>query len=115
MPFLTLPTVGDVPVDLNAGSARLEKEEVGERRRAYDGTMHSTIRAFKRRWQVRLSDVPRTTGDSILSVLEGQPPLACSGDLLGGAVDCHAELREVLHPKYAKGEYQRIEFILHEE
>ena len=115
MAFLTLPTVGDVPVDLDDGSAEMEWDEVGERSRAFDGTMHVTVRDWKRRWRVRLVRVVRASGDSIVSALQGTPPLACSGDLLGGAVNCIPELVRARHPKHADGEYQILEFILHEQ
>lgn len=115
MAFLTLPGAVDVPVDMDAGSAELEHDEVGGRRRAINGTMHSTVRAFKRRWSVRLVAVPRATGDAIMAILQGTMPISCSGDLLGAAVDCHAEPGRILHPKFAAGEYQLIQFVLHEE
>jgi hypothetical protein len=117
MAFLTLPTVGDVPVSLDAGSAVAEREPVGGRRRAIDGSMHSSVRAYKGSYRVRLRAVPRATGDSIVAVLEGTMPIVVNGDLVGGlvAMDCHAEPGSIEHPKFADGEYQLIEFTLHEE
>lgn len=115
MPFLTLPTFGDVPVGMDAGAAVLEYDEVGGRERAMDGTMHSSVRTQKRRWRVATTWVSRANGDSILSVLTGTQPLACSGDLLGGSVTCHAEIQSIRHRKFSAGEFQQIEFVLHEE
>ncbi len=118
MAFLTLSTYGDVPVDLDAGSCQLEPVLVGGLRRAYGGVMHSSIRKRLRRWRVRLVRVPRTTGDVIVAGLQSTPAIAASGDLIdphaGDSVDCFAELVRIEHPKHATGEYQVIEFILHE-
>ncbi len=116
MAFLTIPTFGDVPVAMDPSAARREKDhEVGERRRAYDGTMHTSIRGRKRSWNIRTPPLLRATADSLYSALEATPPLACSGDLLGGAVSCHYESGGADHPRKQTGEHQVVEFTLHEQ
>ncbi len=115
MAFLTIPTFGDVPVALDPSAATQKVDEVGTRRRAFDGSMHSTIRDRKRNWRVRTRPMLRADADSMVSALEGTAPLACSGDLLGGAVSCHYELASIDHPKKQTGEHQVVEFILHEQ
>ena len=115
MAFLTVPVFGDVPVALDPAAAVLEYDEVGGRERAYSGAMHSTIRARPRKWTIRTRPMLRADGDSLVSALEGTQPLACSGDLLGGAVSCHYEPVRTEHPKFQPGEHQAITFILHEQ
>lgn len=116
MAFLNLSTYGDVPVDLDAGSAQLEPEVLGSRRRSVSGVMHSSIRKRFRRWRVRLKRVPRLQGDLILAALDAASPIGCSGDLIdphGDSVtSCYVEMSNVSHPKHADDEYQLIEFLL---
>lgn len=115
MAFLTLPTFGDVPVEIGSDGAVRDNAEVGGRARMLDGTMHSSVRDSKGGWRIRTTPILRASGDSLVAVLTGTQPLSCSGDLLGGSVTCHAELGQVRHVKTADGERQIVEFTLHEE
>lgn len=115
MAFLTVPTFGDVPVALEKGAAERDTTEVGGRRRAYSGAMHSTIRARKRSWPVRTRPMLLADADSLEAALEAAPPLACSGDLLGGATSCHYEARKASDMNYAGGRRRVLEFTLHEQ
>lgn len=111
MPFLTV-TGQTVPVAV--GGASEEVELIGDRARAFDGTMRSTRRATKRKWQVKTA--PMTTADatSLRTKLLATPPLTCSGDLLGGTVSCDAEITGVEFVAAAGTDRQAIEFTLHE-
>lgn len=120
MAFLNLSTYGDVPVDLDAGSAQMDDIEIGTRRRAFGGVMHSAVRARLRRWRVRLMRVPAATGEAILAALRGASPTDWSGDLIANSgtspASCYAtDVRVSGHPKHADGEYMLIEFVLEEE
>lgn len=73
--------VGGVTVSVAASSESVE--EVGDRGRAFDGTLRSTIRARKKEWTI--STVPMTQADAttLETALNGTLPVACSGDLTG--------------------------------
>jgi hypothetical protein len=115
MPFLTVPTFGNVPVAMESGASSKTWDEVGGRSRAFNGDMHSTVRARKRSWRFRTRLMLRASADSLISALEGTAPLACSGDALGGAVNCHYEPVSADDTALQPGLHQVVEFILHEE
>jgi hypothetical protein len=75
--------------------------------------MRSTRRALKHRWKVKTA--PMASPDTLLATLLGQPPITCSGDLLGGSVQCDAEVTGVVFSPAPGGLSRRtVEFILHE-
>lgn len=84
-----------IEVEARPSSSRETKVPIGQQRRAIDGTMRESIIARKREWSFTtglLTDAEKAT---LESKLEATPPLSCSGDALGGAVNCHASDYEV--------------------
>ena len=57
--------------------------EVGLRGRAFDGSARSTVRARKGEWSIVTVFMTAAAATTIVSALEGTPPLAASGDLTG--------------------------------
>ncbi|MDB4948898.1 MAG: hypothetical protein JWM27_1547 [Gemmatimonadetes bacterium] len=105
--------VGSVTVPVAVDGASMEVEQVGDRARAFDGTMRSTRRATKHRWKVKTAAM--ASPDTLLTTLLGPPPIPCSGDLLGGSVQCDAEVTAVVFSPAPGGTARRtVEFILHE-
>ena len=113
MPFLV---VGGTTVSVQApGGLRHEVEEFGERVRAFDGTMRTAVRARKSRWSVTTTPMLRAAADTFVGILNGSPPVACSGDVLGGSVNCHPEY-QAMAPVPTSGGVTRfaVLFVLHE-
>lgn len=102
--------VGGVTVPVR--EADTSYQEIGERERAFDGTMRSTIRARKRVWTVHT--VPSAGIPAIYTALIAAPPVSCSGTLLGGAVNCYPEVSSRAPLKAANGVYESLSFSLHE-
>ena len=80
MPYLviasqTIEVAHDTPVRTRV--------EVGERARAFDGTPRTSVRARKDEWSITTAWMTRANADTLLTALEGTPPLAASGDMLG--------------------------------
>lgn len=74
-------------------SARRTVVEAVERDRSYNNTMLATqIAASKDEWEIEVTHVTAAEVASIESALAATPPIACSGDVLGGSVNCHARL-----------------------
>lgn len=111
MAFLVVAGV-TVPVALNTTQGA--PVEAGERVRAWDNSMLATIRDRKKEWQVTTRPIPRADANTLEAALNGTPPLACSGDLLGGAVNCHAQITDLRYAKYAPGEHVVLVFTLME-
>lgn len=111
MPFLIVSTQ-TVPVAV--GGASEEIEIIGDRARAFDGTMRSTRRATKRKWKVKTAPMASADAAALRNRLLAAPPLTCSGDFLGGTVGCDAEITGIEFVAAAGTERQAIEFILHE-
>jgi hypothetical protein len=105
--------VNGITVPVAVDGAQVEMELIGDRARAFDGTMRSTRRATKRRWKVKTA--PMASADALLTSLLAAPPIACSGDLLGASLSCDAEVTSVTYSPAPGGLSRRaIEFILHE-
>ena len=87
-----------VPIDWPDGGEEQEPVEIGDRDRAFDGTLLTSIRGYKRRWAFRSAPIDSTAADALMAILEATPPLACSGDALGGSIDCVARYsgREIM-------------------
>lgn len=111
MPFLV---VNNQAVPVAVGGASEQIEVVGDRARAFDGTLRSTRRATKRKWQVKTAPLPMTDAHALRTILLGAPPLTCAGELLGSAVACDAEVTGIEYVAAAGGARQAIEFTLHE-
>ena len=57
--------------------------EIGRRGRSFDGSARSTVRARKGEWSVVTAYMTTASADTIVTALEGTPPLAATGDLTG--------------------------------
>ncbi len=87
--------------------------EVGRRGRAFDGSARSTVRARKEDWPIVTKYVLRATADTMVSALEGSPPLAASGDLTGSINVLVGGIRK-RHRKFATGEHVQLSFLVQE-
>jgi hypothetical protein len=102
-----------VPVAVDGAS--MEQELIGDRARAFDGTMRSTRRATKRRWKVKTTPMTSAEATLLTTSLLNTPPVTCSGDLLGGSVPCDPEITSVVFSPAPGGVPRRaVEFVLHE-
>lgn len=82
--------VGGVTVDVAEGSAQVNVDEIGDRFRAFDGTMNSSIRAYKKSYDITTIPMTDANADTLEAALQGSQPVACSGDLTG-SVNCHVQ------------------------
>ena len=71
----TIPVVVSGPV--------APRVEIGQRGRSFDGSARSTVRARKGEWPIVTAYMTTAAADTIVTALEGTPPLAASGDLTG--------------------------------
>jgi hypothetical protein len=107
--------VNNITVPVAVDGASEEIEVVGDRARAFDGTLRSTRRAAKRKWQVKTAPMATADAQALRSVLlTAAPPLTCTGDLLGGSASCDAEVTGVEYVANGLKSRQAFEFILHE-
>lgn len=111
MAFLTVAGV-TVPVSVNQFTSK--RIEVGTTERAFDGTMRSSIRARKNEWSIVTAMMPAADAESLISTLEGTPPLSAAGDLVGSTVSTVAHSITRSHMKMALGEYESVAFTLSE-
>lgn len=83
--------VGGVAVPASPSDATEEIVEIGDRGRAFDGSMLASIRARKRVWTI--ATVPMTiAAAATLRTQLISTSVSCSGDLLGGSVTCFPEI-----------------------
>lgn len=100
-----------------------EYVEVGGRRRAFDGTMHSRVRARKRTWRFRTTPLTISAFDTLYTSLTAAGPVDFEGvalDGVGTTVSCHVEIARHSARRYAAatadgGQHRVLEFVLHEE
>jgi len=95
MPFLTVAAITVIVQDSSASEQ--EAERIGGSARAFDGTLRSSVRNRKRRWQ--FTTVPMTDAAiaTLRSAIEtGTQIVTCSGDaLLGASVSCEVLITDV--------------------
>lgn len=76
----------------NVMSASRSDTEAVDRERAIDNTMLSTLLGSnKRSWRFDVNFNTVAELSALEAALNVAPPIACSGDLLGGIVNCHIE------------------------
>src|SRR5690606_17670745 len=102
-----------VPVELNDG-ANVEHEELVDRARAFSGRLRSVRIGHKRRWRIRTIPMPRAAADAPQAVLLAPGPLQCPGTIIGGIVECDAQLDTAVIRQYAAGQRVVMEFVRHE-
>lgn len=112
MAFLT---IDGTPVDVDRENADLQFDLVGERVRAFDGTMRSTQRAVKRRWHVITAPIPAAQAEALrLSLVDPAAPRVADGQMTGGAVQCEVELGRIKFISTTAGPLATVEFTLDE-
>jgi len=71
----------------------MDTVEVGDRHRAFDGTYRSSVTDTLRAWDLTTIPLTRTVANTLYTTLTTTvQPSSCSGDLLGGSVDCFTKL-----------------------
>ena len=70
-----------IPVEIVGPDA--PRTEIGRRGRSFDGSARSTVRARKGEWPIVTAYMTTAAADTIVTALEGTPPLAATGDLTG--------------------------------
>jgi len=108
---LTYPGV-TVPV-ASASTPSSSYEEIGERARAFNGTLRSTVRARKQTWTVVTKPLAQADATTLLGLLTGTPPVAATGDLTG-AVSVHPVISGVSRVKIGGGYRVVVEYSLME-
>lgn len=106
--------IGAVTVAGAVSAERTEVEAV-ERERAYAHNMLATqIAASKASWRVQV--IARTAADlaTLRAALVATPPVACSGDVLGGSVNCFPEIHTSAPALDIRPLRHSISFTLHE-
>jgi hypothetical protein len=110
MPFLT---INGSAVPVARDSAQMQTEPIGDQARAFDGTLRSTRRGIKRRWQVTTAPLPADASATLQALLASfEAPLVCTGDLIGATVECEAEIGSVKYVAVASGHGETVEFTL---
>lgn len=111
--FLVVESI-TVPVAWPDG-ADSQVQEVGDRARAFDGTLLASIRALKGTWPIRTRPMDPNDADTLYAALISAPDLDCSGDLLGGSMTCNAEVHGRPVITVANNERRAVlSFTLHE-
>ena len=80
MAFLVIAS-NTIPVAV--GGPVAPRVEIGARGRSFDGSARSTVRARKGRWAIVTAYMTTAAANTIVTALEGTPPLAATGDLTG--------------------------------
>jgi hypothetical protein len=110
MAFLIVAGV-TVPVEPGGGERGIV--EIGDRGRAFDGSMLASIRARKRVWNVTTAPMSSTDMGTLYTALLAAT-VSCSGDWMGGSVTCFPEITGGPPVKTAAGHREVLSFILHE-
>lgn len=106
--------VGGIPVPVATDGVSHAVEEIGSRVRMRDGSCRSTVRARKSTWTITTTLLTRAAAGALVAVLVGTPPVACSGDLLGGTINCVPEYLGLTAVPTASGVKYRVRFTLYE-
>ena len=80
MAFLVIASQ-TIPVEV--GGPVGPRVEIGQRGRAFDGSARSSVRARKGEWSIVTVFMTTAAANTVVTALEGTPPLAASGDLTG--------------------------------
>jgi hypothetical protein len=104
--------VGGITVKVNREGVTKTPVEVGEHGRAFDGSPISDVSDVFDELTVPTVPMAPAAATALRNVLRGSMPVACSGDLLGGAVDCDVVLGEEIPVKAKDGPRWIINFTL---
>lgn len=85
--------VNGVTVTVSVGTppSRVTRE-VGDYTPAFDGSDRGVIVTRKRTWTVTTTPMTQATANTLETALLAAPPIACSGDILGGSVNVRGTL-----------------------
>lgn len=101
-----------VPVAASTTPSRSE-DEIGDRARAFDGTMRQTVRATKYNYSVQTKPIIKTDADALVTAVKATPPITCSGDLLGASGSYFGQVTDY-HAVKASSVLYRVSFTLME-
>lgn len=107
--MLTIPTFGAL---LLQQPVRMVRVRVGDTTPAFSGKVRTNTRGRYRQWSVTTSFYTYANAESIVAALAGTPPLACSGTLLGGSVNCHLVGEPTVN--YLSADTATVQFTLRE-
>lgn len=110
MPFLV---VGGVTVNVATDASSRTVQEIGDRARAFDGTMRSTVRARKKAWSFTTVPMTDAAASTLETALNGTLPVAVSGDITG-SVNTHPEVTGREDVAISGGFNVVLSFTLHE-
>lgn len=109
--------VGGVTVSVAVDGAKQTAEFLGEKTRMQDGTMRVLVvsSGYKRQWAITTTPMTDANAATLKAQLNTTTfPVACSGDLLGGSVNCIPTLT-AYDPVNVRGQlYRRVSFTLDE-
>lgn len=109
--------VGPLTVPVASASPPVRTRDEGvDRARTVDGTMCVTMyySARRRNWLVVTAPMLRSDANALEAVLDGNPPVNCSGDILGGTVMCFPEINDWRSVMVRGGHRVVLSFTLHE-
>lgn len=108
--------VSGITVPVAPGGAKRATEEIGDRARAFDGTMRQTIRSTKRNWSATTTPLSQTDADTLYNALLSTTlPIVCSGDFLGASRNCLATVDDWNYVKQAATYRIVVAFTLYEQ
>lgn len=108
MPYLV---VAGQTISVAVDTPARNRVEIGKRERAFDGTQRSSVRARKSEWTVETTWYTRANADTLVTALEGAPPLTVTGDM-AGSISAHAANIRTAHAQFAAGEFVKVTFDL---
>lgn len=85
MPALSVGAFGTVSVT----QAQRVEEHLGDFARSFGGQARSDSQGVVTGWRFRTGELSQANAASLRSTLLAAPPISCSGDVLGGTIDCH--------------------------
>lgn len=108
--------VSGITVPVTPSGANRSTEEIGDRARAFDGTMRQTVLATKRSWSATTAPLSQANADTLYNALLSTTlPLVCSGDFLGATRNCFATVDDWNYVKTAVGYLIVGSFTLYEQ
>lgn len=104
---MAIQIVGGVTVGLAFAPIEETVTEIGDRARAFDGTLRSTVRTFKRRWVQQTKPISSADATTLLAALRGAVPVAVTGDITG-AVNTHPEVTGIQYVPLGGGAFRVV-------
>lgn len=96
--------VAGITVPCIAPGATKDIERLGTSTRAFSGNLRSAVRAEKRQWEVLTSMLTQAEATTLEAAVANAAQVACSGDLLGGAVTCEVTVGKQQYPPFQGGD-----------